>query len=599
MANVIQCKPRGNNCDENLVDYVKAAKSLPFIRTSKIVWDANKWDLDGLAKPERAGSRPTVSFAGGRTKLHSLTGQMGEFSRAYVAFKIAEEFGVQRQVGKFTKPVSIMRMLAGVMADLGTSGPSDITPAVLDAVVENMRAAGRKEYGIEQRSKTLELVARELNDVGVVRSPFEWSPGTAVFKFRSRINNLNADRNLTSDEIAAVAEAFARAETPRQQMITSILALLCSVPARISELLELPVDCDVVLDPGDGYQAGLRWWPKKGGAPQVKFVPKAMVPVVQEALFRIKQHTEPARKLARAAMDGSSHLAEIPEGWPTRPGDYGLPYDHALMVAHPYTITGGHSPILNRIEPITYHQIRRALIGGESESVFEEMGIRLPDGAPVLLNSHGPRHYLNTIAAKASVPQADIALWSGRKNIAQNTAYDHETPQELLARIKKTRSLRNLPSIPIDNQSSFDVAQVKETAHTTQFGWCAQSLRQNPCEMFGKCLNCTHLICIKGAETKLANIKQELERERELRTKAEERIADGLNVSNRWMETFDKKISRLEQLIAVLENDDVVDGSPVRMADVAELPQFDPVAPGKSRASRLATQSVRKGDTDA
>ena len=122
------------------------------------------------------------------------------------------------------------------------------------------------------------------------------------------------DRNFTQDEIEAVAEAFIQAQTPRQQVITSVLALLCCVPARISEILELPVDCDVVLDPGDGHQSGLRWWPKKGGAPQIKFVPKAMVPVAKEALLRIKHHTDSARRLAHIAMDAHPLIETLPEG---------------------------------------------------------------------------------------------------------------------------------------------------------------------------------------------------------------------------------------------------------------------------------------------
>jgi hypothetical protein len=99
------------------------------------------------------------------------------------------------------------------------------------------------------------------------------------------------------------------------------------------------------------------------------------------------------------------------------------------------------------------------------------MGIRLKDGSPLIVNTHRPRHYLNTMANKASVPQADIALWSRRKNFHTNSAYDHETEQELLARIRKARgSAPSLP-IPIDDQTSFDIAKIKETAHTTQFGW--------------------------------------------------------------------------------------------------------------------------------
>lgn len=597
MGKIIKFDPQGSDCEENLACYIKAAKALPFIAISNIVWEANTWDLTGLAKPERASLKPTVRFDQKGSSHLSDGSPMGEFARAFVAFKIGENFGTPRQVGKFTKPVVVMRILVEVMAAHGQTDLSEISPAILDATVDHIKAQGGKSYGIAQRVQGLEWVARSFNATGVLRSPFDWSVGNTNARLKSRINQFDDDRNFTNDELEAVAEAFWLAKTPRQQIITSVLALLCCAPARISEILALPVDCDVVLDPGDGYQAGLRWWPKKGGAPQVKFIPKAMIPVAQEALTRIKLHTESARRLARAVMNGEAAFARLPNGWPNLPGDTPLPYDRALMIAHPFTLSeSGKTKSKNDcIEPITYHHIMGGLQGQEGvATVFEELGIRLPDGSPLLVNTHKPRHYLNTLANKASVPQTDIALWSGRKSIHQNSVYDHETARELLVRIKNARGSESIASVPIDDQSAFDIAQIKETAHTTQFGWCAQSLRQNPCQMFGECLNCSHLVCIKGAAGKLSNIKRELDRERQLLAKAEERIAGGLRISPAWIEIFERKISRLAQLVEILESNKVIDGSPVMMRKIDQIPQFDPVAPGRF----LAGNGLPKNEKD-
>lgn len=589
MAEVITFRPRGSDWDENLADLVTAARALPFMSTSAIVWDATTWDLTGLAKPERVGQVPTVTFKGGRMNEPDLDGSLEAFAKAYVAFKIAEDFGIQRQIGKYTKPVLMMRVLAAAMLEHSVYDLADITPAVFDAALDRIKAQGGEPYGIEQRGKALQRVAEVLNGSRVVRSAFDWSAGSHRFNYESRISSFDEDRNFTKDELEAVAEAFVKARTPRQQVATAVVALLCCVPARISELLELPVDCDLVLDPGDGFQAGLRWSPKKGGAPQIKFVPKAMVPVAQEALARIKLHTEPARSLARSVLAGEAKFREEPKGWPLLPSDARIPYERALMIAHPLSIFSlrvGPGK-LDLIEPITYHQIVNALQGfpGDiSGSIFEEMGIRLPDGSPLIVNTHKPRHYLNTLANKSSVPSADIALWSGRKSQQQNSIYDHETGTEMVARIRKARGVAtNLP-IPIDSQTSFDIATIKETAHTTPFGWCLQSLRQNPCHMYGECLNCTQLVCIKGSKAKLENIRLEYERELQLEARAKERIAGGLRASERWMETYARKIERLKQLIEILESEEVVDGSPVYLAKVGPLPQFDPVEPGKALA---------------
>lgn len=390
MAEIITFRPRGADWDENLADFVTAARSLPFMTASAIVWEAPAWDLTDLAKPERAGRPPVVNFG---SKELGPDNSFGAFARAYVAFKIAEEFGRQRQIGKYTKPVVMMRVLAAVMQENGIAEPADITPALLDVAVDRIRTQGGEPYGIEQRAKALEWVAQALNAAGVVRSPFEWSIGRARFSMESRLNAYDDDRNFTWDELEAVTEAFVNARTPRQQVTTAVLALLCCVPARISEILELPVDCDVVLDPGDGYQAGLRWWPKKGGAPQIKFVPKAMVPVAQEALARIKRYTEPARRLAQAVAAGEVAFDRKPKGWPFLPGDGRIPYERALMVAHPRSIfvTVSDSARLDRVEPITYHQIMSALQGqpgDPSKSIFEEMGIRLSNGSLLIFTQN-------------------------------------------------------------------------------------------------------------------------------------------------------------------------------------------------------------------
>ncbi len=120
---------------------------------------------------------------------------------------------------------------------------------------------------------------------------------------------------------------------------------------------------------------------------------------------------------------------------------------------------------------VSYNEVMRSLGGKAANSpvVFDDMGIFLPNGAAVQITTHMARHYLNTIANKAAVPQADIALWSGRKNLRQNAAYDHETAEELVERIRLIQSPQTLPKIPIDDEKNFEVAQIKESAHTSPF----------------------------------------------------------------------------------------------------------------------------------
>jgi len=91
------------------------------------------------------------------------------------------------------------------------------------------------------------------------------------------------------------------------------------------------------------------------------------------------------------------------------------------------------------IERVTHGQVADGF-GARVEhgitSLFDRMGFKEPDGTPIRVTSHQFRHLLNTMAQKGGATQFDIARWSGRKDFSQNTAYDHESAGELLARVQ-------------------------------------------------------------------------------------------------------------------------------------------------------------------
>jgi len=308
MVEVINFKPRTDDAHQNYVDFVSSAKQLVFLETNGIIWSSDRWDLDGLAKPERSAALPVVTFGKTKGGEDRLQGEMGEFARAYVAFKIAESLGDPKQVMKYTAPVARMRTLQQAMREAEVLCPTKVTPEIFDVAVEKLKLRSKTKNGLAQLNRSLKWVFETLSDGGMLQTPFDWRPallpqGRTIG--RSRINPEKTGRSFTSDELAAIAQAFDKANSPREEVITSLLALLCCVPARIEELLDLPVNCDVSLDPGQGFKAGLRWWPKKGGSPQVKWVPEAMVPIAKKALERIKLHTEPARHLGPPPMKWS------------------------------------------------------------------------------------------------------------------------------------------------------------------------------------------------------------------------------------------------------------------------------------------------------
>ena len=73
----------------------------------------------------------------------------------------------------------------------------------------------------------------------------------------------------------------------------SAYALLLATHSRISELHRLDAyDCEVETVENGERRYGLRWYPSKGGEPETRWVPTALVPLASEALQRLREATE-------------------------------------------------------------------------------------------------------------------------------------------------------------------------------------------------------------------------------------------------------------------------------------------------------------------
>jgi hypothetical protein len=102
------------------------------------------------------------------------------------------------------------------------------------------------------------------------------------------------------DVLDALAEIFANNPTnPKDIFTTSVFAMTMCAPVRISEILELPDDCEVeCVDSKGETQYGWRFFSAKGFEGDIKWIPHVMVPIAKEAVSRIRNLTAEARKLA-------------------------------------------------------------------------------------------------------------------------------------------------------------------------------------------------------------------------------------------------------------------------------------------------------------
>lgn len=584
MAEIYIFKPRGDDADANLVDYIEAAKTLPFMPSAGFDWEDKSWDISKFLV-QKPGKTNKATFTG-------LSGIYLDFAKAFTAHRIGGSLGRSKDISYYTRVIPRFREISSEASIAGMTSPTQLSLDIFDNVAADLKSKTQSAQGAQFKILALGTIHSALSDAGILRVPFEWIPSHENrHSNRNRINSEKSRRSIEEGEIEILAEAFRRATTSREIITSSVMALLCCFPARVTEVLLLPVDAEATAHPGGGLRSGIRWRPLKGGEPQVKYIPDAMLPVAQLALQKLREVTEPARQAAREIISGSS-IYPTPAGFPVLDEQSGLTYDQALCVVFRGQMGLEKSNQSTTIHGISatqighaLHRVQKNLDFPATPGIFETIGIIGPDDRDLNITTHMCRHYLNTIANKSDVPQADIALWSGRKMMTQNSAYDHETVEDLFRRIKAARNTGTLPVIPIEDQETWSLSIIKETAHTTEFGYCLQSLRQDPCHMFGKCLNCTSLVCIKGATQKLENIKAELDRTIKLRDLARERIARGMKVLNTWMTGCDAKIERLTKLISALERDDIEDGTPISLAQVAggALPQYDPIGIGKSQ----------------
>mgnify|MGYP000844844816 FL=1 len=591
-SNVIQFTPRATEPEAIFNEYIEGAKTLPIIAKSQIVWNDQKWNLKGLAKPERPTIKPTVRFP-------DLSPKFLEFIKAYVAWNVYNDFGQNKQIFKYSAPVRNAKYVQAAMEQHGINHPCDLNPDVLDHAVSLITG---REISAEQNRGKIGWFIDVLIEHEMQNDPYEWTPlkqTVSTEKNKSRIRDETSHKSMTADELDAVTEFFNKAATPQQKLVSSVLTLLCCAPMRIQELLEIPRDADIYLNPGDGYQCGLRWFPKKGGMAQIKYIPESMKPVAKKALKCIKAVTKEAHQIALQYenMDVAPCKAVAKQFlfFPYINKEETTRISEALFIQNCTEKGYMTDKVTGFTKPLHYHQVLRCISHSHDLkfNMFAELGITLKDGSTPDINTHKPRHYLNTIANKSSVPQKDIALWSGRKLATQNEVYDHETPEELITRIKKGLGHDKQTRLPtIVDSNEFDVSKVKEACHTTPAGYCLQSLRQNPCELYGSCLNCRELVCVKGANQKLEHIKKQLEINEQLLVKAKQKIAEGKRINPRWIETYNTTITRLTQLVEILQDDSVEDGSLIRMADVPKLIQYNKLEGSLSYMELVANKNL-------
>lgn len=229
---------------------------------------------------------------------------------------------------------------------------------------------------------------------------------------------------------------------------------------------------------------------------------------------------------------------------------------------------------------------------GKSKTIFQRLEIRLPDGSYPSIQTHDLRHFLNTMAQRAGIPEPIIAMWSGRRNIAQNAVYDHRTDAErlqahgyqvadydeaqvddLLAR-QVGQAFEGTVAPPSIEVLSATEASVRELNRRlmisiTQFGFCVGDLKSDPCPHAMNCLSCARLVVCKGATKAKALIEAKLRKLKSQRDLLRVHVDNGgKRVKNgKILPHLEAQIAGAEDMLMALNDPDIEDGTMIARKD--------------------------------
>ena len=291
-------------------------------------------------------------------------------------------------------------------------------------------------------------------------------------------------------------------------------------------------------------------------------------------------------------------LSMLPHGFPIYDKTTKLSYSESLMVVrknelHSVRATNPCMCEAVSINRVNYHLGGRVEHGGVS--IFSRFGFFEPDGSNIKVTTHQFRHRLNTIAQESYMSQLDIAKWSGRKNIHQNSTYNHvpsvQVSLQLRGAVKDgkvcgtgelSKHIANLP-VSRDAYSKLCIP----SAHVTDIGYCKRDFTMQPCPHLAQCIMCEDLMCIKGIEEHKACLRRNLEETRRLLREAESAESQGYAGATRWVEYQTLAKERMEALWGLLDDQNIPEGSVIHLAPPHKM------ALANDRDKRSLNQSQR------
>lgn len=593
MSNVIIFKPNeGDSAIDNVNSYVAYYRGIVSKNDILKDWSAHSWG--GVYRFTK------FDFYNNRNSKSNLDGNFINFAKAYIKFLII--YGKRKE---HTKALRVLKVLEHVLLELlGNANINECNNAVLDKCANIIYEKYSKSVSAKT-CKELENIINFLNLNRMIDLPhLKW---VNPVRFKARKSWEGYDKNLEGHpklpdikSVLILANIFAKKDeelSQRDMFTTSIVALLCCAPSRISEILALPADCEILENDCKGItRYGLRFFSGKGYAGDIKWIPTDMIPVAQTAIRRLRSLSNDSRTLAVKMEAGYDNFhsqlltSVIDENKPltarevceylgfyreksndyrrkikgitlnnhplkhrdfsytmkdlkmlifdSKPKDFpwfdrekNIKYSNALCLLNRFQINEINDTYKFVFEKPNYSLFVSDIAKSRDVedrfiNIFERHGYKNDDVTEYKVNSHQPRHLLNTLALIAGMDGFDIARWSGRQCIAQNKYYDHRNHAHMLRLLRE----KNVMNINDSCNSINREAQVADlnilkngAVMVSKYGYCRHAYASEPCAHYPE--NDTGL-----DDEKIASIHKRI------REKAIYDKEDGYESAQRWCE---------------------------------------------------------------
>ena len=270
-------------------------------------------------------------------------------------------------------------------------------------------------------------------------------------------------------------------------------------------------------------------------------------------------------------------LARLPDDFPWFDKDKGIKYSNALFALNANQFHGNRGCLPVELHKPTNNFFNsdltpRLALKGKHTSIFDRHRYHVVNGEPVKLTSHQARHLLNTIAQRGGLSNLEIAKWSGRADVKQNRTYNHMTEYELVGMAERLDSSKALFGPAGEVAKHFPVTMLEfntlehAAVHVTEYGYCVHDYTIGPCEKFRDCINCNEQVCIKGEDTEILDrIKKRLVTLEQMLCIADEAVESGEMGADRWYQYHKKTVTRLRELVAILENPGIENGAQIKL----------------------------------